>query len=181
MSGANLVYGIVTEFSATKYAARVLFPTYNVPSDWLPILSKRTLNDFESDPVEKDEHVVCLMDCNNENGVILGAIASTEDTPPSEATATKTYRKFKDGTIISYDKQAHEYSIKNNTLELTLNRTTGFDVVKGSDSLGKLIKDLTDELLVSTMVVTGSSAVFSPANLVNIGNILVRMNSFFIP
>lgn len=178
MNGCHLKFGIITQVNPSKGLAIVHFDDLDIPSDWLPWISSRTGNDQENDPLEQNEHVACLMDCNLENGVILGAIYSQRDTPPTESGANKWVKKFQDGTIFSYDKQAHEYSLANGTFSFVINRTGGFNVYKGSENLGKLVQDLAEECALMTMPVSGSTA-GPPTNATNIVNIITRMALFF--
>lgn len=76
-----LRFGIVSQINPITVQARVNFGDDDSTSYWLPILQTKTLKDkFYSMP-DIGEQVVCLMDENSEDGVILGAIYSSEDTP----------------------------------------------------------------------------------------------------
>ncbi|UKI41435.1 MAG: phage baseplate assembly protein V [Candidatus Melainabacteria bacterium] len=76
-----LRFGIVSQINPVLAQARVNFGDDDSTSFWLPILQTKTLKDkFYSIP-DVGEQVACLMDENSEDGVILGAIYSTEDTP----------------------------------------------------------------------------------------------------
>lgn len=76
-----LRFGIVSQINPVLAQARVNFGDDDSTSFWLPILQTKTLKDkFYSIP-DIGEQVACLMDENSEDGVILGAIYSTEDTP----------------------------------------------------------------------------------------------------
>jgi phage baseplate assembly protein V len=178
--GCELKYGIVTNVQPGKGLAKVHFDDIDIESDFLPYLSNRTSGDTENDPLEKDDHVACLMDCNLENGVILGCIYSEADVPPAESGANKWVKKFADGTIFKYDKQAHEYSVTNGTISFVINRSGGFNIYKGSEDLGKLNKDLAQECATMTMPVSGATA-GPPTNAANIVAIISRMNTFFKP
>jgi len=106
-----LRYGIVSEFSAQKGKAKVIFLDDNIVTDWLPIVYKRTKGDKEFDALSVKEHVACLMDENSESGVILGAIYSGADPTSSNAGSDVWGREFEDGTVIKYDKAAHKLAI----------------------------------------------------------------------
>lgn len=76
-----LRFGIVSQINPVLAQARVNFGDDDSTSFWLPILQTKTMKDkFYSIP-DIGEQVACLMDENSEDGVILGAIYSTEDTP----------------------------------------------------------------------------------------------------
>lgn len=178
MNGANIKFGIVDKVEASKGLATVHFDDIDLVSDWLPWVAPRASADSENDPLEVGDHVSCLMDCNLENGVILGCIYSTKNTPPAESGANKWVKKFADGSIFKYDKVAHEYSFKNGTFEFIINRTAGFNVYKAGESLGALNKDLANEVMTMTMPVSGASA-GPPNNAALIAAIITRMNAFF--
>ena len=73
-----LRFGIVSQINPLLAQARVNFGDDDSTSFWLPVLQTKTLKDkFYSMP-DIGEQVVCLMDNNSEDGVILGAIYSTE-------------------------------------------------------------------------------------------------------
>jgi phage baseplate assembly protein V len=174
-----LRYGNISQINASKGLARVHFDDVDIVSGWLPIIVPRTNTDKQVDPMEEGEHVACLMDSRDENGVILGAIYSTQDIPPTDAGADTFIRKFADGTIIKYDRGAtHEYSITNDTLTFKMNRTGGFEISKGTESLKKIINDLAQECETMTMPVSGASA-GPPTNAANFAAIITRLSTLF--
>lgn len=74
-----LRFGIVSQINPLLAQARVFFEDDESTSFWLPVLQTKTLKDkFYSMP-DIGEQVACLMDENSEDGVILGAIYSSED------------------------------------------------------------------------------------------------------
>ncbi len=77
-------------------------------TDWLPMLFMHTLGDTEAITLKKDTQVKLLMKDDRRDGVILGAIYSETDTVPSEANENTWVKKFEDGTVLVYDKQAHK-------------------------------------------------------------------------
>lgn len=80
-----LKFGVVTNINPILAQARVQFADDDVLSYWLPILQQKTQKDkFYAIP-DIGEHVACLMDENSEEGVILGAIYSSADSPPANS------------------------------------------------------------------------------------------------
>lgn len=80
-----LRFGIVSQINPVLVQARVNFGDDESTSFWLPVLQTKTLKDkFYSIP-DIGEQVACLMDENSEDGVILGAIYSTEDVSISQS------------------------------------------------------------------------------------------------
>lgn len=100
--------GVVTAADSEKCRVRVQFPDRDeVVSYWLPVMQKKTLKDKAYWMPDIQEHVVCLMDENDEFGVVLGAIYSDADTPPVDS-QNKCHIVFEDGTVIEYDRSAHK-------------------------------------------------------------------------
>lgn len=102
----NLKYGIVSEFK--KGYAKVYFEENDFVSDFLPVLVRKSKTDKESWQLEINEHVVCIMDENCNEGVIIGAIPNENDLPDTGEGAGKFRKLFSDGTLIEYDKNAHK-------------------------------------------------------------------------
>ena len=76
-----LRFGIVSQIDAINVLARVNFGDDDSTSFWLPVMQTKTLKDKFYVMPDVGEQVVCLMDENSEDGVILGAIYSSEDKP----------------------------------------------------------------------------------------------------
>lgn len=76
-----LRFGIVTKINPIQAQARVLFEDDESISYWLPVMQTKTLKDKFYIMPDIGEQVVCLMDKNSEDGVILGSIYSSEDAP----------------------------------------------------------------------------------------------------
>lgn len=109
-----LKFGIVTNIDEKQATARVQFQDDDdIPSDWLPVLQSKTLKDKFYILPDIGEQVACFMDENLEDGVILGAIYSDEDTCPVFS-KDKIIAKFPGGLSIEIDKS---------TGDLTLNFT----------------------------------------------------------
>lgn len=90
---------------------RVTFPDYqNMESWWLNLVVRKSQSAKDWWMPEVGELVACLMDENLEDGVVLGALYSTADKPPSEATAQNFVRTFEDASVIEYDPVTHALS-----------------------------------------------------------------------
>ncbi|MCG2614900.1 phage baseplate assembly protein V [Terrimonas sp. NA20] len=105
----ELKYGIVCEVKPGF--ARISFEDDDIVSDWLPVLRRKTKTQKESWQLDINEHVVCLMDCHCEEGVVIGAIHSDVDTPDSNEHPAKFRKIFSDGTVIEYDSEAHKLTV----------------------------------------------------------------------
>ena len=127
-----LRFGTVTSINPKTARARVQFAEDGMNSYWLAVLQNRTYKDkFYSMPAV-GEQVACLMDQNSEDGVILGAIYTTEDTPIIE-TEKQLSANFEDGTFANVDKETQTLTLSfpnihligNITHEGTLSNTDG--------------------------------------------------------
>lgn len=103
--------GIVVAVDEQGGRVRVEFPDRdNLISDWLPVGQKKTLGDFDYWLPDEGTQVACLMDANYEAGVVLCAIYSDGDSPPV-TNKELYYRRFKDGSIIQYDRAGHKLTV----------------------------------------------------------------------
>ena len=99
-----LRFGIVSQIDPINVQARVSFEDDESTSFWLPIIQTKTLKDkFYSMP-DIGEQVACLMDENSEDGVILGAIYSTEDVSATQSEKQLSVN-LEDGSYINADKE----------------------------------------------------------------------------
>ena len=99
-----LRFGIVSQIDPINVRARVNFEDDESTSFWLPIIQTKTLKDkFYAIP-DIGEQVACLMDENSEDGVILGAIYSTEDVSTTQSEKQLSVN-LEDGSYINADKE----------------------------------------------------------------------------
>lgn len=142
-----LKFGIISEVK--KGYARVTFDENGIVSALLPILQRRTKDDKSFETFDLNEHVVCLMDERNEYGTIIGAIYSKKDLEPTGAGNDTFIREFSDGTVIKYNRAdpTHQYEITNGDLTFKMSRTGGFEISRGTDSVKKVIHDLTEAII----------------------------------
>lgn len=113
-------FGIVSQINPVLAQARVNFGDDDSTSFWLPILQTKTLKDkFYSIP-DVGEQVACLMDENSEDGVILGAIYSTEDVPV--VTSEKQISlNLENNALINIDKETNTLTITFQNINLNGN------------------------------------------------------------
>ena len=117
-----LRFGTVTSINPKTARARVQFAQDNMISYWLPVLQNKTFKDkFYSMP-QVGEQVACLMDENSEDGVILGAIYTTEDVPIIE-TEKQVSANFEDGTFANVDKETQTLTLSFPNIHLIGNIT----------------------------------------------------------
>lgn len=115
-----LRFGIVSQINPVLAQARVNFGDDDSTSFWLPILQTKTLKDkFYSIP-DVGEQVACFMDENSEDGVILGAIYSSEDTPV--ITSEKQISlNLENNALINIDKETNTLTITFQNINLNGN------------------------------------------------------------
>jgi len=98
--------------SVVPYRVQVQFPDRdNVISWWLPVCVPKTQNDKFFWQPDIGEQVVCLMDEHDENGCVLGSVASTVDAPQAGLTPADYLIKFEDGTTLHYNRSTHQLQI----------------------------------------------------------------------
>ncbi len=102
--------GIVVAVDEQSCCVRVEFPDRDgLVSGWLPVMQDFCVGNQEYKIPDEGNQVVCLMDEHCEDGVVLGAIYSNAD-PPPVTSRDLYYRRFKDGTSLQYDRDAHKLS-----------------------------------------------------------------------
>lgn len=99
-----LRFGIVSQIDPINVQARVSFEDDESTSFWLPVLQTKTLKDKFYAMPDIGEQVACLMDENSEDGVILGAIYSSEDVSATQSEKQLSVN-LEDGSYINVDKE----------------------------------------------------------------------------
>lgn len=107
--GATVKFGTVSA-SKPGFARVRLTDCNNMRTLWLPILYPKSQNDQACWTYDDGEHVAVLLDAQGEDGVILGAIYSNADTPPTTDKAVFII-KFKDGAVLEYNRDTHELNV----------------------------------------------------------------------
>ena len=115
-----LRFGIVSQIDPINVQARVSFEDDESTSYWLPVLQTKTLKDKFYAMPDIGEQVACLMDENSEDGVILGAIYSTEDVPV--VTSEKQLSlNLENNSLINIDKETNSLNITFENINLNGN------------------------------------------------------------
>lgn len=115
-----LRFGIVSQIDPINVQARVSFEDDESTSFWLPIIQTKTLKDKFYAMPDIGEQVACLMDENSEDGVILGAIYSTEDVPV--VTSEKQLSlNLENNSLINIDKETNSLNITFENINLNGN------------------------------------------------------------
>lgn len=104
--------GLVETVDTARAQVRVRFPGRdNLVSFWMPVLQQRTMGDQYYWLPERGEQVYCLVDAEGVRGVVLGAIYSDADLPPTDDADVRMV-KFSDGTTVEYNRSAHRLEIQ---------------------------------------------------------------------
>ena len=144
--------GRVSSVNPAAGTARVAFEPQGVVSYDLQILVPQTLKNKDYYMPDIGEHVVCLfLPTGNQEGFILGAVYSNEDTP-AVADPNKRQVKFKDGTWIEYDQSSHA---------LTINTTGAVNIVAAGNV------NITGDINVTGNINVTEDVVASGISLVN--------------
>ena len=112
-----LRFGIVSQIDPINVQARVSFEDDESTSFWLPILQTKTLKDKFYAMPDIGEQVACLMDENSEDGVILGAIYSTEDVSATQSEKQLSVN-LEDGSYINADKENQTLTVAFSKMKL---------------------------------------------------------------
>ena len=112
-----LRFGIVSQIDPINVQARVSFEDDESTSFWLPVLQTKTLNDKFYAMPDIGEQVACLMDENSEDGVILGAIYSTEDISATQSEKQLSVN-LEDGSYINADKENQTLTVAFSKMKL---------------------------------------------------------------
>ncbi|NTU68921.1 MAG: phage baseplate assembly protein V [Chlorobiaceae bacterium] len=150
--------GIVTATEPATCKVRVQFQDQDaVVSDWLPVMQKKTLRDKDYWMPDFGEHVVCMMDENEEFGVVLGAIYSDADAPPVSS-QDKYYIAFDDGTTVEYDRAAHKLKadVKGNVELIASGTLTG--TITGETTLTTPTFTINANVVINGMLTQGKGS-----------------------
>ena len=112
-----LRFGIVSQIDPINVQARVSFEDDESTSFWLPVLQTKTLKDKFYAMPDIGEQVACLMDENSEDGVILGAIYSTEDVSSTQSEKQLSVN-LEDGSYINADKENQTLTVAFSKMKL---------------------------------------------------------------
>lgn len=117
-----LRFGTVTSINPMTARARVQFAQDSMTSYWLPILQVKSFKDKFYTIPDIGEQVACLMDENSEDGVILGAIYTTEDTPINTSNK-EVAANFENGSFANINKETQTLTLSFPNIKLIGNIT----------------------------------------------------------
>lgn len=103
--------GIVSAIDPKGVRARVRFPDLGLETALIPVGQRKAGEDKDYWMPDVGEHVSCLMDANFEDGVIVCAIYSDADRPPTDDPNLRMVR-FRDGAEFTYDRENHTLTVR---------------------------------------------------------------------
>lgn len=103
---ATLHFGLVKEIDGQAHMVKVFLPALDMVTHWLHWPEAATQDDKSHGTIDEGAQVALLLDARGEDGLILCCINSEADAPPVTS-PDKWHRKFKDDTVIEYDRSSH--------------------------------------------------------------------------
>jgi phage baseplate assembly protein gpV len=170
-----LKFGIISDVDPPKGLVRVNFDDDEIVSNWIPVSFPKAADDEFAFPYDKNNHVWCIMDDHCENGVVGGAIYDAKK-KPSLGAPDLFYIKFKDGTVIKYDRGTHVLNVKVNNASYELT-TSGHSIKNGSETLKKIISDLIDAITQMTNGTSSGPTTAPPINASAFAGIKTRLSN----
>lgn len=107
----KLRYGKITEYDDSSGLFKVSFNDDKITSDWMSLCLPFTKAATSSYPLDTNQQVACLMSENQVDGVILGSIYSSNDTP-NNAGQDLFSITFDNGDRVKYNRQSGEMELK---------------------------------------------------------------------
>lgn len=164
---ATLHFGIIKEIDEEKRMVKVFLEELDMLTHWLHLPEDATQDDKSYGTIDKEAQVALLLNSRGDEGVILRCLYSEEDTPPVTS-GDKWGRKFKDGTIIEYDRSEHKLKVDAHG-EITI-KATGPVTVEGQNVTIK-----------GTLVKVDAQTCEINAPLTKVNNLLVQGKIAFPP
>lgn len=138
-------FGTVSKIDADMCRVKVNFAEDEIESDWLPVAVQGSSGNKYFHIFDEGEHVACLMDEHAENGVVISAIYSSKDKPSGGGKDIASV-EFKDGTTVTYDRYGHRLKVKMGLSEFVIDKTKGFTIKAGGQSLKAQLNALMSQL-----------------------------------
>jgi phage baseplate assembly protein V len=171
-----LRFGNVCDVDAERGYVRVELDEDGITTHWLPVVVAGTKADKYFSMPAVNEQVVCLMDENCEEGVVIGALYSSVDTPTGFGEG-KAGVVFEDGSKVVYDKDSKTLTIKTEA-KIVIEATTSISIKNASQSIKTILSDLIDAILEETHG-TGTGPSTPPINAAQYTAIQERINQLF--
>ena len=158
---ALIRFGNVCDVDPAKGYVRVELDEDGITTHWLPVVKPGTKADKYFSMPSVNEHVVCMLDENCEEGVVVGALYSKVDTPTGFGEG-KSGVVFGDGSRVVYDK-AEGTLIVSTVGKVLIEGTNIVSIKTQAESLKAILTDLIDAILTETHP-TGTGPSGTPIN-----------------
>ena len=146
---AILHFGTIAAIDPTKGLARVNLDEDGIVTPFLSFANQVTKDGQIYTTPAIGEQVAVLLTADGINGVIVGALYS--ETDQAGATAGDFTVSLPGGFTATYNTGTQQFSVTAGTLELVLNPGGNSITLGGaSDSLGAILRDLVDQILLET-------------------------------
>lgn len=107
---ATLHFGIIQAIDEQAHMVRVYLEDLDMLTHWVHLPEASTQDDRSHNTIDEGAQVALLLDSRGETGVVLCCINSEVD-PPPVTDKNKWHRRFKDGTVLEYDRAAHKLTV----------------------------------------------------------------------
>jgi phage baseplate assembly protein V len=173
-------FGFISEIKPEEGRVRVEFKEDEITSGWIPVVVQGSKGNKHFHTFDVGEHVACHMDEHCENGVVVGAIYNSEDTPKVQGKDIWGV-EFKDGAQIKYDRAGKEFTLKIGQSQFVVNEAGGFRIKKGGETLYAILNDLLTQLTVETHTGNLGFPTTPPLNAAAYSGIMTRLQTLLIP
>lgn len=183
MNGVIFATGTVSAIDPKTVRARVRLPDHdNLRTWWLDVMQNNTYKNKDYCMPDVGEQVKVMMTPDGVEGVILGAVYSSQDTPVI-SDPDKRRTDFADGTFVEYDRKNNAMAIGGAIKTLTI--TTHSDITLQTDTQVTVIaqnsatvktKVATIDASSSATIKTQKATVDSPQTEIT-GNTLIKGNA----
>lgn len=173
-----LKFGTISDIDPSRGVVRVNLDDDEIVTNWIPVSVPKTKGDEIGFPYDVNEHVWCIMDEHCENGVVGGSLYDSSN-KPTLGNENLFYVKFKDGTVIKYDRQSHKLTatIDSAVYELDGN---GHKIAVGSETLKKIISDLIDAINAITVTTPSGPSTPPLLNAATFNAIKARLSNLLL-
>lgn len=174
----NFKYGHVCDRDAPNCRVRVEFPEDGIVSHWLPILLPGARGNKYFHMPDINDHVVCLLDCNLETGVVIGSIYD-QNNKPGFGSNDVAQVNFSDGAQVGYDRAGHKLTAIVQGLKIEVG-PNGLEITKGGKSLKAILEGIVNANIAETHNVTAvGSPSGPPINVLDFSNLLADIQILF--
>ena len=169
-------FGNVCNVDASRGYVRVELDEDNITTHWLPVVVPGSRsNKYFAMPVI-NEQVVCLLDKNCEDGVVIGSLYSDVDKPDGFESGVSGVI-FEDGSKVTYDAESATITVSA-AGNVVIEAAEKISIRTEAETLKSILSDLIDQILAETHP-TSSGPTGLPINSPQYAAIKTRVENFF--